>query len=114
MRQIDRVDTGLLPQLMTCGDPDLPITRRTLKAVRDRSIQRIATKPVFGTTVPRSEVIATPDGPVCLDVFEPKDRCKLQTLPALVAWWRLYHGAVRGYVERAIVRRENRLHRRLS
>ena len=76
MRQIDHVNSGLLPQLLTRCDLDLPITRRTLKAVRDRSSQRIATKPAFGTTAPRSEVIATPDGPVCLDILEPKGRSK--------------------------------------
>lgn len=71
MRQIDRVDTEILPQLLTRGDPELPVTRETLKTVRDLSVQHIATKPVFGTTVPRSEVIATPDGSVCLDIFDP-------------------------------------------
>ena len=69
--QIDRVDPELLPLLQVDEAPPLPITRETLHQVRARSAQRIATRPVYGTTQPRLETITTPDGGLDLYIFEP-------------------------------------------
>lgn len=71
MLQINRIDPELSKHFQASVQTDPPISRQTLKQVRDISIERIEAKPVYGSTLPRVTSISTPDGELDLYIFEP-------------------------------------------
>lgn len=90
MRQIDRVDPELRPNLPSAEEAGPPVSRQSLAEVRRESERRNDEKPAFGTTIPRVSSVPTQGGPLNLYVFKAKQSAK--PMPCLL--W--FHGG--GYI----------------